>query len=335
MPAAYVETDFAWVRLRGERLAVFSPKDEDPSDDLLMEIPLVDLERLCVREHVQLTTEALCELLRRGIPVAYVDWKGDCLGLSLPPPGDDALTRQRQYQRAAEPDFALALTRTVLTAKLHNQVRLLQRLDAARPRLPEGALAPVQSMLARVPAAPDLDTARGCEGAAAAAYYPLWAQFLPAAFPFERRSARPPHNPVNACLSYAATLIYRDLVALLHLRGLDPGPGALHVTEAGRWSLALDLMEPFRPALAEALTLRLFSHQVLQAGDFEPARGGIYLTAGGRRTLIEHYERRLAREFYSEALGRRTTLRQALTDAVLSYKAALADPAAFTAFRLN
>ena len=101
------------------------------------------------------------------------------------------------------------------------------------------------------------------------------AGFLPAEFPFERRSHRPPHNAVNACLSFAYTLLYHDVVSALHARGLDPGLGLLHATENGRWSLALDLMEPFRPALADALTLRMMSHQMLSPADFQARDGGI------------------------------------------------------------
>ena len=204
--------------------------------------------------------------------------------------------------------------------------------------MPADALQTLIVIEAQARNAPDLAALLGVEGLAAATHFRLWGQFLPAEFPFERRSTRPPHNAVNAVLSYAATLLYHDFVAPLHLRGLDPGLGFLHVTENGRWSLALDLMEPFRPAVAEALTLRLFSHRILQAGHFEPRDGGIYLTRDGRRELIQHYERRLDRSFVSDHLGHRTTLRQAYLDQVLAIKAALADgagPAAFTAFRLN
>lgn len=175
----------------------------------------------------------------------------------------------------------------------------------------------------------------GVEGAAAAAYFDLWARFLPDDMPYERRSVRPPLNAVNAALSYTSTLLYHDIVAPLHLRGLDPGLGLMHVTENGRWSLALDLMEPFRPAVAEALALRLFSHRVLQVGHFESRDGGVFLNRDGRRELIQHYERRLDRPFVSEQLGRRTTMRQAYVDQVLSLKAAIEDPSRFTAFRLN
>lgn len=336
MPTAHIETDYAWVRLHHGRLAVFSKRDDDPSDDLLQEIPLEGLECVSLREHVQITTEALVALLRGRIPVHYLDLRGELLGSVLPPSEELSATRLRQYRRTLEPAFALATARAIIEAKIGNQLRLLQRLQANRPELPAPDFVALGRHLASLPGAAGMDELRGLEGAAAALYYPAWAEFLPAEFPFERRSVRPPLNPVNAILSYAYTLVYRDLVAALHLRGLDPGLGLLHVPEDGRWSLALDLMEPFRPVLGDALAIRLLGHRILNATHFEPHDHGIYLTREGRRELIVQYEQRLDRPFVSEQLGHRTTLRQCLVDQVVRFKSSLAEGGVpFVAFRLN
>ena len=180
-----------------------------------------------------------------------------------------------------------------------------------------------------------LDELRGFEGAATARYFQAWAAFLPEAFPFERRSTRPPLNPVNACISFGATLLYHEAVAFIHAHGLDPALGLLHTTEDGRWSLALDLIEPFRPVLVEALALDLFSHQMLDAGNFEPREGGIYLNDAGRKKFILQYERRMERQFMSECAGHRTTLRLQLEHQAVLFKAALDAPDRFEPFLMN
>lgn len=336
MPTAHIETDYAWVRLHHGRLAVFARRDDDPTDDLLQEIPLEGLNCVSLREHVQITTEALAALLRARIPVHYLDRSGDLLGSVLPPSGEWSATRLRQYRCLQEADFVLNAARQIVRAKIANQLRLLQKLRANRPNLPVPEFEVLEGHLGSLPRIADLDELRGQEGAAAAAYFRAWAAFLPEGFPFERRSLRPPLNPVNAILSYAYTLIYRDVVSALHLRGLDPGLGLLHAPEDGRWSLALDLMEPFRPVLGDALAVRLLGHRILQAGHFEPHGGGIYLTREGRRELILQYEERLDRPFQSEQLGRRTTLRQAFVDQVVRFKTSL-EPGSppFEPFRLN
>jgi CRISP-associated protein Cas1 len=180
-----------------------------------------------------------------------------------------------------------------------------------------------------------LDQLRGAEGAASARYFAAWSEFLPEEFPFERRSAHPPHNAVNACISFGAALVYGEVTAQLHAHGLDPALGCLHVPEDGRWSLALDLMEPYRPCLIEALALHLVSHRILRPEHFVPERGGVYLNPEGRKSYLMHYERRLTQELYSEHRGHRTTLRREFDRAALDFKRALEASEGFAPFVMN
>jgi CRISPR-associated protein Cas1 len=220
-------------------------------------------------------------------------------------------------------------------AKIHNQKRLLQRLAANRSLSAAGSSAFLQSVQNQVANVRNLEALRGLEGVAAAHYFGAWAGFLPEAFPFERRSTCPPHNAVNACISFGGSLLYNECATAIHARGLDPALGLLHATENGRWSLALDLMEPFRPVVVEALTVDLFSHGMLGEGAFEPRNGGVYLSHEGRRVFLPQYERRMEREFDSRHCGHRTTLRKQLAEAVSRLKAAFENPDRFEPFEMN
>ena len=193
----------------------------------------------------------------------------------------------------------------------------------------------LDALFAPVSVSSTVDELRGYEGAATARYFQAWAGFLPAEFTFGRRSTRPPLNPVNACISFGSTLLYHEAVAFLHSHGLDPALGTLHSTEDGRWSLALDLIEPFRPVLVEALALDLFSHEILKGEHFEPRNGGVYLNNDGRKKFFLQYERRMERQFMSECAGHRTTLRQQLENQSVMFKAALDDLARFEPFLMN
>jgi len=366
--------------LKSERLEVWRRDTASGSDELVREIPIRDLDRLIIAESVQITSQALAALLRADIPVGVLGWNGQFLGGFLPAINKHGLARLRQYQRTLDPAFVLQMAGRIVAAKLYNQRRVVQRLDASRresePPAPEGRLeaaappvpaeappgggspAPQPPANADFPR-PDaqsaikdtlvwldalfqplqrsqtVDELRGYEGAATARYFQTWALFLPQEFPFERRSTRPPLNAVNACISFGATLLYQEAVAFLHAHGLDPALGLLHSTEDGRWGLALDLIEPFRPALVEALALDLFSHQMLGAAHFEPRNGGIYLNDEGRKKLILQYERRMERQFMSECAGHRTCLRQQLENQALTFKSALENPPAFEPFLMN
>ena len=125
------------------------------------------------------------------------------------------------------------------------------------------------------------------------------------------------------------------MTAALHAVGLDPALGLLHTTQDDRWSLALDLMEPFRPVLTEALALDLFTHQILNSDHFEPQNGGIYLNRDGRARFLLQYERRIERQFMAEAIGHRTTLRQQISAQAAQFKASLEQPEKFEPFLMN
>lgn len=349
MPTACITHPNARIHLVRERLEVRGKPEEDAGPEtVLREIPIRDLERVIVLESVQISSGAMAALLRSNIPVNFLGWNGQFLGGFLPPTPAHGLARLNQYRRALDPAFALAIAGRIVSAKVYNQRRVLQRLLAGREGEETAAagtpdrkarvqadLAWLEGVLASVAASRTIEELRGYEGVSTARYFEAWAAFLPEAFPFERRSTRPPHNAVNACISFGATLIYQEMAAFLHLHGLDAALGLLHTTENGRWSLALDLMEPFRPALVEALALDLFSHQMLNAEHFEPKNGGVYLNDEGRRKYFLQYERRMERQFMSECAGHRTTLRQQLEQQAVMLKTALEKPEAFEPFLMN
>ncbi len=326
--------------MRSERLLVTFTDENGKSGQ--REIPLRDLDRLIFHEHVSVTSPALAELLRREIPVSMLDCHGEFLGAFLPATSDHGAARLLHYRRTLDTEFPLAVARKIIVAKIYNQRRLLQRIFSNRHHESEAAAADhsqtlrqLDQLMTSARNAGSIDSLRGHEGLAAARYFASWAKLLPPDFPFERRSTRPPLNPVNAVLSFSSTLVYHEIHAYLHAHGLDAALGILHSTENGRWSLALDLMEPFRSVLVEALTLDLFSHKMLNESHFEPANGGIYLNRIGRNKLILQYEKRMERQFMSEAVGHRTTLRQQLEYQATQFKSALHSIVDFEPFLMN
>ena len=346
MPTACLLQSNLRVSLQGERLMIFAlQEDGEKTSHLINAIPLHDLERIVASDNTHFTTPALAALLTRGIPIQLFSWSGKFLGAFHPAHNHHGQTRLLQYQLTLDPDRCLALAGKILHAKLYNQRRVLQRIHHSRLRhqhdhsisaIPD-ALAWLDGIFPFIRNSSTLDEIRGYEGASTARYFSAWASLLPEKFPFERRSSRPPLNAVNSVISFASTMLTSEMTAFLHAHGLDAALGILQQTENGRWSLALDLIEPFRPAFSEALTLDLFSHAILNQGDFEQRDGGVFLAETGRRKFFYHYERRMERQFLSEILGHRTTVRQQLENQALLLKAQLSLPTheTFTPFLIN
>src|SRR6266511_2632692 len=132
MPTAVINQSDVRLQLAGERLQVFGRKPEADRDEVLREIPLRDLDRLIISESVHFTTPALAAVLRAGVAVQVFSWSGTFLGSFLPEPNKHGLARLRQYRRTLEPEFSLQMSGRIVTAKLYNQRRVLQRLGASR-----------------------------------------------------------------------------------------------------------------------------------------------------------------------------------------------------------
>lgn len=334
MPTLCVNTPGSKIRLVSERLEVHGT-DPETGAAILRVVPIRDVDRLIMQESTQISSEALAKLLRQDIPVAMLGWNGQYLGGFQPSIPAQGAWRVLQYQTSFDSGFTLTMAGRIIAAKIYNQRRVLQRMAANRSEDASTALDYLGSLLNDCGRSTTVDEARGYEGAAAARYFQHWATFLPDTFPFQRRSTRPPLNPVNACISFGSTLLYNEMTSFIHACGLDPALGLLHTTEDRRWSLALDLMEPFRPVLVEALALDVFTHKILSAKHFSPHEGGIYLNDEGRAKFIVQYERRMERQFMSECAGHRTTLRQQIEAQAVMFKSSLADPAKFEPFLMN
>ncbi len=338
MPSLYLTTPGTSAHLVSQHLEVSLPGDPEatpPTAALLRRIPLHDIEQVVVETTTALTVAALAALAQRSVPVVIIRPNGRAVALCLPP-APDLPTRLAHYQSRLDPHFPLGIARALVEAKIANSRRLLQRLASNRQAPPAPAVARLDPFRAAALAATSVESCRGYEGTAAGQYFEALADYFPATAPFERRSRRPPHNPVNALLSFGYSLLTHETTTALHAAGLDPALGYLHEPETGRPSLALDLIEPFRAPVADGLALDLLNHATLQPKThFEPREGGIYLNYEGRRRYYTSYERRMDRPFTSDLTGERTTLRDEIRRQLYSLKRLLLAQGAFEPFIMN
>lgn len=184
-------------------------------------------------------------------------------------------------------------------------------------------------------AAQTIESLLGFEGSAAATYFQAYGEFYPQDCTLKKRTKRPPLDPPNAVLSYTYSILTGEMASKINVSGLDPNIGFIHVPETNRPSLALDLIEPFRAPVADAMALDLFSHKTLQKEKhFEPKEGGIYLNKEGKKRLFVAYETRVEREFTSTKNGERTSLRKEMDLQILSLKNYLNKKTQFEPFSL-
>jgi len=322
-----------YLSLKSERLVLRPPNG---SLDPVISIPIHEVDRVTLAPRVGFSAAAMAHLLKRHIPIDFIDWNGRHLGSFQPPTPPRARARLKQYQLEENVPFRLEFARRLILSKIRNERRILQRLHQRHHAGDShGILISFKKLSLQVVFAKSLPSLRGIEGMSAKAFLENWATFLPSSMPFERRSIRPPQNPVNAVISYLSALIYGELLSACFGVGLDPALGVLHESTDDRYSLPLDLMEPFRPALIYPLALRLLGQSILTTTHFQAHNPGVWLSPEGRRILHLHFEKLMLREFFSQHLQHRTTLREQLKKAAQIFKSSLSHPSTFLPFQLN
>jgi len=161
--------------------------------------------------------------------------------------------------------------------------------------------------------AKEVGSLRGVEGTTSASYYAAFKDLLQQDLGFLARRRRPPPDPVNSLLSFGYTLLVYGIQSAVHMVGLDPFIGFLHVTEYSRPSLVLDLMEEFRPIIVDSLVLRLINTKAMTEEDFHVATEEgqtIRLSQGAIKKFVHHFEQRVQSQIQHPSSGHRATYRR-------------------------
>jgi len=289
--AVYVHTQGVSVGKQGETLQ-FRQKGA-----VLEEVRLLDVAQLNVYGNVQVTAQALREMCSRGIPVCHHSYGGWFLAITQGFTHKNVELRIAQFAAAQSSERSLGLSRAFVGGKIRN-CRTMLRRNCVKGSV-DAPLRELTRLASKAGAAVSLETLLGIEGAAARCYFSRFGGMLKpktqglTTFDFTARNRRPPRDPVNALLSFVYSLLAKDLATTVLAVGYDPYLGFLHQPRYGRPALGLDLMEEFRPILADSVVVALINNGEIAPVDFVGGRQACALTTKGRATVIEAYERRL------------------------------------------
>lgn len=295
----YVTTQGAYLGREGETVQVRVEKETR------LQVPIHTLSGIVCFGQVSCSPFLLGLCAERGVGVSLLTENGRFLARVQGPTSGNVLLRRQQYRWADDEARSVEVARSALIGKIANSRTVLQRAlrdHAEKPGsdIVQEASAKLRCSLEQIPAADSLDGLRGIEGDAAGAYFGVFNHLITAQkeeFQFHERSRRPPLDKVNCLLSFVYTLLMHDLRSALESVGLDPAVGFLHRDRPGRASLALDLMEEFRPVLADRLVLSLINLGVLKKSGFCQAEtGGVTMDADTRKTLLVAYQKRKQEE---------------------------------------
>lgn len=339
----YVQEQGARVSKRGDVFEVVSGKYGKPGKskkETLGEARVFETSQIALFGNAQITTQALGEAFARGIPVAFFSTGGWFRGIAHGMSHKNVELRCRQYAAAADAARSLGLARTFVAAKIDNCRTLVMRNHPGpRPHLADD----LARLASDARAAQAADSLLGIEGMAAKMYFSAFEGMLKASksgsesewrFDFTGRNRRPPLDPVNAMLSYAYSLLAKDLAVTALAVGFDPLLGFYHRPRYGRPALALDLMEELRPIVADSVVLWVVNNGVLSPGDFVRRGPAAAMRPAARRKFIDAYEKRLDSLVTHPVFGYRISYRRVLeVQARLLGRVLLGEIAEYPAFR--
>lgn len=310
----FITTDGAWLRKDGANIVVEVERAE------VGRVPVHMMGGIVCFGRVGVSPPLMGHCAEAGMAISFLSEHGRFVARVEGAASGNVLLRRRQYRVADAPDGGLVIVRAIVAAKAANQRAVLRRglrdhgagLEETRRAKLDDAQRRLGDVARRVAEAPDIDAARGHEGDAANAYFGAFDHLIrrdDGAFRFKGRSRRPPLDACNALLSFLYAMVGHDCRSALESVGLDPQVGFLHRDRPGRASLALDLMEEFRPVLADRVALTLINRQQLGVKDFTHMEGGaVLLKDDSRKAVLTAYQERKKDEITHPFLNEKVSL---------------------------
>ncbi|GAX38420.1 type I-D CRISPR-associated endonuclease Cas1d [Nodularia sp. NIES-3585] len=262
------------------------------------------VEQVILMGNPQVTGDAFVYALQLGMPVHYLSSFGKYLGSALPSHSRNGQLRLAQYQVYQDPVRRLELVKAIVTAKIHNQYNVLYRHNEKDN--------PLKERKSLVKTQQTIDQVRGVEGLAAREYFACWQRMVGNEWTFNGRNRRPPTDPVNSLMSFAYALLQGQVMAAVHITGLDPYIGYLHEVHHGQPAMVLDLMEEFRALIADNLVLSVLNNRKIQPEDFTDSLGAYRLKENAKKIFLQAFDKKMNDEFKHPVFEYRCTYRRAI-----------------------
>jgi len=308
MGTVYILQEDAFIGKTDERLTVKSDKK------IVLDVPLLKIDGVVILGRATVSPAVITELLERHIPLSFLTHTGRYLGRLEPEVTKNIFVRQSQWQAAGESPQAVHLVQGFIRGKLKNyRHSLLRRQRKYEDVDLHSGITKIEQVLSPLNATTTINSLRGLEGAGSAAYFGCFNQLIRGStFTFTHRNRRPPTDSVNSLLSLGYSLLRHDIQSAVNIVGFDPYLGYLHCQRYGRASLALDLMEEFRPLIVDAVVLHALNDQLLKPDDFvsEPISGAVSLTKDGLKVFLRLYEEKKQSKFKHPVFQRLCTYQE-------------------------
>lgn len=220
--------------------------------------------------NIKISHQALVQIFSVGVDMVFLAQNGKYIGRLACEEPKNIFLRRKQFLLSDNGEFSLKIAKSIVIGKLTNLITVLMRIQRTKnaPQAKDKANQ-IRMLLKNVEDATSVDSVRGYEGRGSQLYFSALKYGLKNDYGFTKRVRRPPTDPVNSLLSLLYTFLMNKVYIAIRLASLEPYIGTLHTLDYGRYSLVFDLMEEFRPIIADTLMLSLFNLEILKDSSFE------------------------------------------------------------------
>lgn len=286
MAVVYVREQGAFIKKVDERIVV------EKNCKNLADVPLREISGLSIMGNIQISTQAVQMLLRAGVDISYFTYSGKYIGHAFSGSSKNVFLRLAQYELYDNMERRLEYARVIVANKITNQIAVIKNYNWSGIEYDYSKeVILLKSQILSLADKKTTNQIMGVEGNCSSIYFSVMSHMFKSTLKFDKRTRRPPKDPINVILSLAYTLLTKEMICTLESESFETYLGFLHGIKYGRQSLALDIIEEFRQLAIDRLVLYVFNKNILGELDFEYRDGKVILLESGFQKFCKQYEK--------------------------------------------
>jgi len=221
--------------------------------------------------------------------------------------------RQKQHRAHDDPRRSAQVAQACVQGKLQNMCSMLILWQQAKDGAEGGeATEAIQAMLQALQEAEDSETVMSINADASAVYREAFSKVLGDAVTGVWHSERAAAEAIKVLYRLSNVLLLQQVTTAIQLAGLDPEIGFLHRKSYRYPVLSLDLMEEFRPLIADDVLLDVLNRRIIVAQEVQEERGVVQLNPTARKTYFVAFEQCLKKQVQHPHFGYWTSYRRCI-----------------------
>lgn len=295
MAVLYVKEQGTYVKKKNESIVV------SKGSDILLQLPVANLDNMAVIGNVQLTSQVLQMLLMRGVDINHFSFSGKYLGRTAAESSKNIFLRLAQYEIYHNLERRLELARQIVNNKILNQMKMIERFPfSGQEYVWRSDVEKMEYHRQKLPYKKTSNEILGVEGICSQIYFGAYGKMFKCEYEFHGRNRRPPRDPINVIISLGYTFLTKEVSNALDAESFEMYLGFLHGIRYGRKSLALDMVEEFRQPVVDRLAIRLFNKRMITEFDFSLEENAILLNEEGFKKFCKEFEKWMTDKAFSD-----------------------------------